>query len=161
MKMKASILALILGMSIPTFGSVQLLEVAGVAPNSSLLQCPSLESALRIAEAHRNDPGFANEAKGILELFEYMEGATAQLVFKFENEKYPIQFVRKNAGPHEMPAFSSVRIPGATEGTVLNGTYSAQVILTLAGSCPFYDAQKRTVRSNITKQEWEKYFTVK
>ncbi len=161
MKIQKVMMLLIMSMSIPTFASVKLIQVVGVSPNSSLLQCPALESALNIAEMNRNKPGFANEAKGILELFEYMEGATAQLIFQIENETYPIQLIRKNAGPYEMPAFSSIRIPGATEGTVMNGTYSAQVVLTLAGSCPFYDRQKRSLRTPISTPEWEKYFTVK
>ena len=98
--MRSLILGIFISMSIPTFASVRLVQVAGMSPNSSLMQCPAFESAVGIAEARRNDPGFANEAKGILELFENMEGATAQLVFAFENEKLPVQFIREPGGEH-------------------------------------------------------------
>jgi hypothetical protein len=156
--MRSLILGILISMSIPTFANVKLVQIAGMSPNSSLMQCPAFENALSIAEAQRNDPGFANEAKGILEFFENMEGATAQLVFAFENDKFPIQFIRKNTGPIDLPAMTSFRIPSAREGQVLNGTYSGQVILTLAGACPFYDARTKSLRKNISVQEWEKYF---
>jgi hypothetical protein len=156
--MRILILGILVSMSIPTFASVQLVQVAGISPNSSLIQCPAFESAVGIAEARRNEPGFANEAKGILELFENMEGATAQLVFTFKNEKSPVQFIRKNTGPIDLPVMTSFVIPGIRDGQILNGTYSGQVILTLAGSCPFYDAKTKALRKNISAQEWEKYF---
>ncbi|MNL01561.1 hypothetical protein D3C87_1220350 [compost metagenome] len=156
--MRSLIFGIFVSMSVPTFASVHLLQVVGMSPNSSLMQCSAFESAVSIAEARRNDPGFANEAKGILELFENMEGATAQLVFAFENEKFPVQFVRKNTGPIDLPVITSFRIPGVQEGQILNGIYSGQVILTLAGACPFYDAKTKSLRKNISVQEWEKYF---
>ena len=161
MKLQNLILVFLLSVWIPTFASVKLIQVSGLSPNSSLSQCPAFESAASLAEASLANPEFANEAKGILGLFEKTEGATAQLIFEFENEKYPIQYTRKNMGPISLPAMISLRIPGAQEGTIMNGTYSAQVRLTLAGSCPFYDKQKGALRSKVSVQEWEKYFELK
>lgn len=156
--MRSLIVGVLLSMSIPTFAAIKLVEVTEITPNSSLMQCPAFESAVRIAEARRNDPGFANEAKGILELFENMEGATAEVVFAFENEKFPAQFLRKNAGPVDLPVMTFFSIPGAREGQTLNGNYTGQIILTLAGACPFYDAKTKTLKKNISVREWEEKF---
>lgn len=158
MKVRNLILGLLVSSWIPAFASVKLVQVAGMAPSLSLRQCSALETGLGIAEANKDNPDFTNESKGVLELFQNMEGATAQLVFQFENEKYPIQFIRKNAGPVFLPAILSLRIPGAREGSIMNGTYSAQVVLSLAGACPFYDKNKQALRKPISVQEWEQNF---